>query len=186
MIILETLAVVFMTFLLVALAIAVIEIIAAWKLFEKAGVEGWKSLIPIYNVYVATVDVAKLDVMWFVFLFLGWIPVIGWILATVSVFNIAYSISRRFTKEQDLQIIATIFFGIFTLVFAFGKFEYDDSVYSKNGFISDSFADNVRDGFKGNSSTSTSTGTDSNNFCKNCGNKINKGDKFCENCGTKL
>lgn len=34
------------------LAIAILMIIAMWKLFAKAGEKGWKSLIPIYNVYI--------------------------------------------------------------------------------------------------------------------------------------
>ena len=30
----------------------ILTIIAGWKIFEKAGIAGWKSLIPIYNVYL--------------------------------------------------------------------------------------------------------------------------------------
>lgn len=30
----------------------VLEIIAWWKMFEKAGEKGWKSLIPVYNFYI--------------------------------------------------------------------------------------------------------------------------------------
>lgn len=36
-----------------AIAFAVLMIIAEWKLFTKAGEAGWKSLIPIYNIWVA-------------------------------------------------------------------------------------------------------------------------------------
>lgn len=32
--------------------IYLIPVIAGWKLFEKAGIAGWKSLIPIYNLYL--------------------------------------------------------------------------------------------------------------------------------------
>ena len=34
----------------IALVLAVITIIAKWKLFEKAGEPGWSAIIPIYNV----------------------------------------------------------------------------------------------------------------------------------------
>ena len=37
--------------LIFALAFAVLLIIGWWKLFTKAGEPGWKSIIPIYNVY---------------------------------------------------------------------------------------------------------------------------------------
>lgn len=36
---------------IVSLAIAVFLLVSMWKLFTKAGKEGWKSLIPIYNFY---------------------------------------------------------------------------------------------------------------------------------------
>ncbi len=35
------------------LVFIVLLIVAWWKMFTKAGVAGWKSLIPIYNVYIA-------------------------------------------------------------------------------------------------------------------------------------
>ena len=37
---------------LVALAIYVLQIIGWWKIFTKAGEAGWKSLIPLYNLYI--------------------------------------------------------------------------------------------------------------------------------------
>ncbi|MBR2863943.1 hypothetical protein IKG12_01325 [Candidatus Saccharibacteria bacterium] len=36
----------------VLIAFYIFMIIAGWKIFTKAGEKGWKSLIPIYNVYV--------------------------------------------------------------------------------------------------------------------------------------
>ncbi|MCM1131880.1 MAG: DUF5684 domain-containing protein [Ruminococcus flavefaciens] len=38
--------------IVVSLAFGVLQIIAQWKLFEKAGEYGWASLIPIYNYFV--------------------------------------------------------------------------------------------------------------------------------------
>ena len=39
---------------IICLAILIITIIGMWKVFEKAGQEGWKSIIPFYNMYVLT------------------------------------------------------------------------------------------------------------------------------------
>lgn len=36
----------------VALAIAAVTIVAMWKLFVKAGEEGWAAIVPFYNLYV--------------------------------------------------------------------------------------------------------------------------------------
>ena len=173
----------FATFFIIALAIAILALVANYKLFEKAGVEGWKSIIPFYNVYVATVDIAKLDVIWFILLFLGFIPVIGTLASIVASINIVYSICRRFTKDSDLRIISTILFSIFIFVFAFGKYEYDNGSYSRNGFFNDSTVDNIKSGFTGETSSSSKGSV---NFCKNCGNKVKPGEKFCDNCGSKL
>ena len=42
----------FGTLIVAGIAVAIISIIAMWKIFTKAGEKGWKSLIPIYNVYI--------------------------------------------------------------------------------------------------------------------------------------
>ena len=35
-----------------AIAIYVLTVIALWKIFTKAGEDGWKAIIPIYNMYI--------------------------------------------------------------------------------------------------------------------------------------
>lgn len=40
------------TTLICALVFYVLTVIATWKIFKKAGEPGWKSLIPIYNIYI--------------------------------------------------------------------------------------------------------------------------------------
>lgn len=37
---------------LAAIVIAVLSVIAMWMIFVKAGECGWKSLIPVYNIYI--------------------------------------------------------------------------------------------------------------------------------------
>ncbi len=41
-------------------------VIALWKIFTKAGIKGWKSLIPIYNIYCAykMVGISPLWLLW--------------------------------------------------------------------------------------------------------------------------
>ena len=40
------------TLLTLSIIVAVLLIIAGWKIFEKVGEKGWKVLIPIYDVYI--------------------------------------------------------------------------------------------------------------------------------------
>ena len=35
-----------------SMAMAILMIIAQWRIFEKAGEKGWKAIIPVYNVYI--------------------------------------------------------------------------------------------------------------------------------------
>ena len=44
---------VFLIWMLFALVIALVGIVALWKIFVKAGQPGWAAIIPIYNVYNA-------------------------------------------------------------------------------------------------------------------------------------
>ena len=41
-----------MTVVIFVLAWFILQVIADWKIFTKAGVAGWKSIIPFYNYYV--------------------------------------------------------------------------------------------------------------------------------------
>lgn len=38
--------------MIISLALMIVQIVALWKIFEKAGEKGWKSIIPIYNLYI--------------------------------------------------------------------------------------------------------------------------------------
>lgn len=40
------------TIIMIQLAVYVVKMIAGWRIFTKAGEKGWKSLIPLYNLYV--------------------------------------------------------------------------------------------------------------------------------------
>ena len=40
------------TVFIIGIILCILLIVAKWKIFTKAGIAGWKSLIPIYNVYL--------------------------------------------------------------------------------------------------------------------------------------
>ena len=62
----------FFSYLIFLVAIFVFICIVMWKIFEKAGEDGWKSLIPIYNIIVYF-KIIGLQ-WWFIFIVLS--PVI--------------------------------------------------------------------------------------------------------------
>ena len=46
--------------LIILLVVAVLQIVAMWKIFTKAGEAGWKSIIPVYNIITLFLFCAKL------------------------------------------------------------------------------------------------------------------------------
>ena len=45
----------------------VLQVIANWRIFTKAGEKGWKSIIPVYNTYI-TYKIAWKPVFFWIFL----------------------------------------------------------------------------------------------------------------------
>ena len=60
------------TFLIATLVFCIFVIIALWKIFTKAGVKGWKSLIPIYNIY-CFLKIVGLSPLWIIWMALAYI-----------------------------------------------------------------------------------------------------------------
>lgn len=73
------------TYAVVIVAIAVLEIIAGWKIFTKANQAGWASIIPFYSDYI------KFKIFWGN----GWLfllPIACSLLSAIPVFGYAFSI----------------------------------------------------------------------------------------------
>ena len=102
-------------FWLLYLALIVVFIIAAWKIFEKAGQEGWKALIPIYNVIVLMRIVGFSG--WYVLLFI--IPIVNFVFEII----VAYRLAKSFGYGVGMTILVFIA-GIGVLIMGFGQAKY--------------------------------------------------------------
>lgn len=102
--------------LVAALLFLLVVIASSWKMYEKAGVAGWKAIIPIYNMYVL-VQIAGKPWWWFLLMF---VPVVGVIIYLL----VGLSLAERFGKGT-LFGIGLFFLGfIFVPILAFGKARY--------------------------------------------------------------
>lgn len=103
--------------------VAVVMIVAQWKIFTKAGEAGWKCLIPIYNLAILY-KISGLS-PWLILLFLlSWIPFVGWILIAVLAILQNVKLGQAFGRSTGF-IIGLILLGpIFQLILAFGSSEY--------------------------------------------------------------
>lgn len=130
---------------LIALAFLVVYIIGLWKLFKKAGKNGWEAIVPFYNTWVL-VEIAGLN--WWYFL----IAISGTILSFVGIdslgtlttlagaavnFFIFYNLAKRMKKSEVAYGVLAIFFApIMAMILGFSKDKYDSSIkVSPNGPI---------------------------------------------------
>ena len=108
-------------YMIIMLAVAVFSIASMWKVFKKAGKEGWAALIPIYNLVVlfqiSGIDPKKL--LWFLLPFIGQIIVFVYLI--MAYINLAKAFGKSSGFAAGLIFLNVIFMGILA---------FDDSVYS--------------------------------------------------------
>lgn len=128
-------------YLILALVWWILQIIANWNIFTKAGEAGWKSLIPIYGDYVSYKIAWQTSYFWLSFI-LGivasyvssanlnesiFLTVIATLLRIViAVINIMYCIklSRAFGHGIGFAIGLILLQPIFLLILGFGSDPY--------------------------------------------------------------
>ena len=126
---------------LVTLAIAwfVLQAIADWKIFTKAGEAGWKSLIPIYNIYVEY-EICWTGLLGLVFVaaslvtglidttnastFVKVLVVVVWILAMILHLMQSIKLSKCFGKGTGFGLVLFFFGPIGRLILGFGSAQY--------------------------------------------------------------
>lgn len=174
----------------------ILSIIGQWKVFKKAGKNGWEALIPIYNIYTLC-QVVGVDPWWIVITFVAFIveafiPALSILATLVTVYFgilIAVSTARSFGKS-DGYAVGIYFFGfIFYLILGFGSSEYlgpkpmNDILFKdKNSFQNDSASNtNVN-----NSVNEASVSTQRFNYCPSCGYQLVIDARYCPKCGKEL
>jgi Zn-dependent protease with chaperone function len=120
--------------LLLMLALVVVQIIAMWKIFVKAGVEGWKSIIPFYNYWVLCEIVGKPG-WWGLTPILMAIPIvnfIAWIPVVILFVIIALELGKAFGKDTVWSIFLLIIFSLIgLLILGFGSDKYQGPLVAK-------------------------------------------------------
>jgi len=91
--------------LIVYLAILVLIVASMWRLFTKAGEEGWKSIIPIYNTIVILELVGR-PAWWFLLFF---IPIAGIVFMIIVMLDLARSFGQGTGFGVGLALLPIVF-----------------------------------------------------------------------------
>lgn len=110
----------FATYAIVITVLAVLGIIATWKIYIKAGKPGWAAIVPIYNL-VVLFQIVGLN-PWLILITI--IPVAGWIAGIVFAIMIPFRLAKSFDKSIGWGFGLWLLPSIFQLILAFGNSEY--------------------------------------------------------------
>jgi hypothetical protein len=101
---------------IIGVLIALLMIVAMWKVFAKAGQPGWASIIPIYNLYIWCKIVGR--PAWWIILML--IPLVNIIVGIVLCIDMAKSFGKGVGFGIGLAFLGIIFLPIL----GFGSAKY--------------------------------------------------------------
>lgn len=104
-------------YVLIWLVVAVLGIVAMWKVFAKAGQPGWAAIIPIYNIYITLKVVGRPG--WWLLLLL--IPFVNIVVGLIVCMDLA----KSFAKSTVFGVVGLWLFSIIGwLMLAFGDAQY--------------------------------------------------------------
>ncbi len=90
-------------FLIWTVIILLILIVAWWKVFEKAGEPGWKSIIPFYNTYTL-VTIAGRPGWWFLLFFIPFVNFVVYIVISID-------LAKSFGKSTAFGVVGLWLFS---------------------------------------------------------------------------
>lgn len=108
------LAAFWVAFWIICMAFVVVQIVAMWKLFKKAGRPGWASIIPVYN-YIVLIQVAEAPMWYLALVFL--VNPVGLLMTYIKV-------AEKFGKSAGFGILIWFFPFVGLPILAFGKSQY--------------------------------------------------------------
>lgn len=103
-----------------SLVLAVFGIVCMWKIFKKAGRNGWEAIIPIYNVVVLfqITGINPLHILWVL------LPLVGSIVFFVFVIKAMINLAKSFGKSTGFAVGLIFLPLIFEAILAFDSSTY--------------------------------------------------------------
>lgn len=185
---------------IISLAVGIFTIVCNWKVYKKAGKNGWEAIIPVYNI-VVLLQIVELP-LWYIALF--FVPFAN-IYAT---FKIYIELAKKFGQSTGFGIGLVFLNPIFMAMLAFGKSYVYTGVATTNAqqpMMNQNYNNQYNNQGYNNqynnfNQAPTNTQPYNNqpmgqpvasqpvqaNNCSRCGAPVNPGDRFCMSCGNQL
>lgn len=122
---------IFMIILIIfAIAAAIVTLIGQWKVYKKAGKEGYIALIPVYDV-IAEMEMAGMPIYFWFLNYCSIIPWIGWIGTLAFLIWKDINLAKSFGKSAGTGVLLAFFPFVMYPILGFGKAEYIGPQYKK-------------------------------------------------------
>ena len=122
---------IFLVFLVfIAIAAAIVTLIGQWKLFKKAGKDGYIALIPVYNV-IAEMELSGMPIYFWFLNYCSIIPWIGWIGTLAFLIWKDINLAKSFGKSAGVGVLLAFFPFVMYPLLGFGSAEYVGPAYKK-------------------------------------------------------
>ena len=184
---------------IIIVPIVIVCLVAKYKMYKKAGRNGWEAIVPFYSEWVYT-EIAGVEWWWFIALIASNIftftthngdQTISFnftnVVGLFGAFVCNYNISKKLHKDVGFAVLMTLFpFVMIPLIGFSSSYSFDDSVkVTKNGPFDANKEDDTAVDEKNGEEDTKSKDKDSK-YCSHCGNKLDKDSKFCSKCGKEI
>lgn len=196
---------------IISLAVVIIGIVATWKLFKKAGYQGWEAIIPVYNL-VVLFKIAGLSPWLILLIFVPFANI-------YIIFKLYIELAHKFGKTTGYGVAMVFFSAIMLPIMAFddnctylgqgytngnnqqmynNQNMNNQQMYNNQNMNNQQMYNNqnmnnnqqmynngqvMNNNQMNNQPTNNVQGLSS--FCTNCGQQFNDSDTFCTRCGNK-
>jgi hypothetical protein len=105
------------TFLVIGIVWAVLVLVAGWKMFEKAGQQGWVAIVPILSTF-GLLKIVHRPLWWFILLL---IPLVNVVVVVIMMVDLG----RAFGRGLGMALLLVLLTPIGFLVLGFGDARYE-------------------------------------------------------------
>lgn len=101
----------------------VLSVVGMWKMFEKAGIEGWPAIVPFYSSYKLC-EITMGNPWYWLRLFVFCVPIVGWIAGLYFLYQMCKATALSYGKPETWALGYMFLSPIFYCITGFGDAAY--------------------------------------------------------------